>query len=166
MFDAILVSGVDSAGVGRHRWLFWILTAVTLATRWWHLLSESARALDLGSLTPTVLWLATAIGISITQFFRQRDVGLDTILGAIVTYLLAAVAFAVLFQIMEVQKPGSFARLSDTAAGDRVRLVASMIYFSLVCITTLGFGDVFGQLYLAVLIVRLVGLHLASEANA
>ena len=115
MFDAILVSGVDSAGVGRHRWLFWILTAVTLATRWWHLLSESARALDLG-------------------------------------------------------------------AGARVRLVASMIYLSLVYITTLGFGDVvpgsdlakpiaalegmFGQLYLAVLIARLVGLHLASEANA
>jgi hypothetical protein len=54
-----------------------------------------------------------------------------------------------------------------------------MMYFSLVCITTIGFGDimplsniarplaalegVFGQLYLAVMIARLVGLHVAHE---
>ena len=54
-----------------------------------------------------------------------------------------------------------------------------MLYFSLVCITTMGYGDivpvsnlarplavlegVFGQLYLAVMIARLVGLHIASS---
>jgi hypothetical protein len=56
-----------------------------------------------------------------------------------------------------------------------------MMYFSLVSITTMGFGDivpvsglarplvvlegVFGQLYLAVMIARLVGLHLVSSRN-
>ena len=56
-----------------------------------------------------------------------------------------------------------------------------MLYFSFVCITTMGYGDivpvsdiarplavlegVFGQLYLAVMIARLVGLHIASSHN-
>ena len=56
------------------------------------------------------------------------------------------------------------------------------MYFSLVCITTMGFGDmvpvsnlarplvvlegVFGQFYLAVMIARLVGLHIARGDSA
>jgi hypothetical protein len=65
-------------------------------------------------------------------------------------------------------------------AGDnRQELSNSMVYFSLICITTMGFGDivpisslarpvaalegVFGQLYIAVMIARLVGLHIARS---
>jgi hypothetical protein len=56
-----------------------------------------------------------------------------------------------------------------------------MLYFSFVCITTMGYGDivplsdiarplavlegVFGQLYLAVMIARLVGLHIATSRD-
>ena len=56
-----------------------------------------------------------------------------------------------------------------------------MLYFSLVCLTTMGFGDiaplsdlarslsvlegVFGQLYLAVMIARLVGLHITRSTS-
>jgi hypothetical protein len=56
-----------------------------------------------------------------------------------------------------------------------------MLYFSLVCITTMGYGDivpvaplarslsviegVFGQLYLAVMIARLVGLHISRDTT-
>ncbi|MBW2404029.1 MAG: two pore domain potassium channel family protein, partial [Deltaproteobacteria bacterium] len=63
----------------------------------------------------------------------------------------------------------------------RAELGSSMLYFSLVNITTLGYGDivpvsklarplaalegVFGQLYLAVMIARLVGLHIVHSRN-
>jgi len=105
----------------------------------------------------------------------------DTILGAVVTYLLAAVAFTMVFQIIELQNPGSFSGIPADANNHRTDLATSMMYFSLVCITTMGYGDVvpvsaiarplavlegvFGQFYLAVMIARLVGLHLASSRN-
>ena len=57
-----------------------------------------------------------------------------------------------------------------------------MIYFSFVTMTTLGYGDimpvsrmaknlalleaVWGQTYLAVLVARLVGLHLSSSSRS
>ena len=87
-----------------------------------------------------------------------------------------------LFQVIELQSPGSFRGLADNIHQDRTALSDTMMYFSLVCMTTIGYGDivpvsdvarplaviegVFGQLYLAVMIARLVGLHIASERNS
>jgi hypothetical protein len=180
VFDAILLAGVYSVGPGKHRWPFLVLTVVTLAVRWGEHLS-GVPALDVGALSITVLWLAYAVSIIIGHLFQRRDVTVDTILGSIVAYLLIAVGFTLGFEIIELQNPGSFSGLADGGAGDRAKLGSSMMYFSLVCITTMGFGDVvpvsniarplavlegvFGQLYLAVMIARLVGLHIAGAGG-
>ena len=181
IFDLILLAGVYSAGPGRHRWPFLVLTVVTLAVRWGELLS-GVRGLDVTALGLTVIWICYALSIIVAHLFQRRDVDVDTILGAVVTYLLAAVAFAMVFQIIEMQSAGSFSGLSDAIEEDRAELGNSMLYFSLVCITTMGFGEVvpvsslarpiavlegvFGQLYLAVMIARLVGLHVASGQDS
>ncbi len=181
MFDAILLAGVYSVGPGRQRWPFLALTVVTLAVRWGELLS-GVRGLDVSALGITAVWIAYAVSIIIGHLFRRRDVTVDTILGAVVTYLLAAVAFNMVFQIIELGSPGSFSGLPDGIPQDRAALSDAMMYFSLVCITTMGYGDVvpvselarplavvegvFGQLYLAVMIARLVGLHLATERRS
>lgn len=178
IFDLILLAGVRSVGPGRHRWPFLLLTAVTLAVRWGELLS-GVRGLDLTALWLTVVWIFYAISILVTHLFQQRNVTVDTILGAMVTYLLAAVAFSMLFQIIEIGSPGAFRGLPDTVHDDHPEMGNSLLYFSLVCITTMGYGDivpasnlarplavlegVFGQLYLAVMIARLVGIHAASS---
>lgn len=175
-FDAILLAGVYSAGPGRHRWPFLVLTVVTLAVRWGEHLS-GVPALDVSALFITVLWLVYAVTIIMAHLFQRRDVTGDTILGAIVVYLLVAVAFTMVFEIMELRNPGSFSGLPEAADQHRAELGSSMLYFSLVCITTMGYGDilpisnlarplsvlegVFGQLYVAVMIARLVGLHVA-----
>ena len=177
-FDAILLAGVYSVGAGRHRWPFLMLTAVTLAIRWGEHFS-GVGALDVGALFITVLWLVYAVSIIIANLFQRRDVTIDTILGAVVAYLLVAVAFTLVFEIMELRHPGSFSGVPDNATDHRAELGSSMMYFSLVCITTMGYGDilpvsslarplavlegVFGQLYLAVMIARLVGLHLVGS---
>jgi hypothetical protein len=180
VFDAILLAGVYSVGPGKHRWPFLILTVVTLAVRWGEHLS-GVPALDASALSITVLWLAYAVSIIIGHLFQRRDVTVDTILGSIVAYLLVAVAFTLGFEIIELQNPGSFSGITDHPSLHRRDLSSSMMYFSLVCITTMGFGDVvpmssiarplavlegvFGQLYLAVMIARLVGLHIAGTRD-
>jgi len=179
-FDTILLAGVYSVGAGKHRWPFLALTIVTLGVRWEEHLS-GVGAVDVGALVITVLWLVYAVSILIGHLFQRTDVTVDTILGAIVTYLLVAVAFTMMFEIMELQHPGSFSGVPDSADSHRAELGSSMMYFSLVCITTMGYGDivpvssfarplavlegVFGQLYLAVMIARLVGLHLVHARD-
>ena len=91
------------------------------------------------------------------------------------------VAFTLTFEIIELRNPGSFTGLPEAASTNRGELGAAMMYFSLVCISTMGFGDitpvseiarpmavlegVIGQLYLAVMIARLVGLHIAGSRD-
>ena len=177
LFDLILLAGVYSVGPSRHRTTFLALTAVTLAVRWGELLS-GVRGLDIGALALTVLWLFYAVSIIVAHLFRRTDVTVDTILGAVVTYLLIAVAFSQLFIVLELLDRASFSGLSDGTLQDRLELSDALLYFSFVCMTTMGYGDivpvsniarslsvlegVVGQLYLAVMIARLVGLHLAS----
>jgi len=180
IFDGILIAGVYSVGPGKHRWPFLVLTVATLSIRWGEHLS-GAPQLDVGALSITVLWLIYADAIIIGHLFKRRDVTVDTILGAMVAYLLVAVAFTLVFELIEIQRPGSFSGLADGPALNRQELTGSMMYLSLVCITTMGFGDivpvsdlarpltvlegVFGQLYLAVMIARLVGLHIAGRRD-
>jgi len=180
IFDGILIAGVYSVGPTKNRWPFLVLTVATLGVRWGEKLS-GAPQLDLGALSISVVWLIYADSIIIAHLFKRRDVTVDTILGAMVAYLLVAVAFTFVFEIIEIQNPGSFSGLADGAALNRSELTNSMMYLSLVCITTMGFGDivpvsdiarplavlegVFGQLYLAVMIARLVGLHIAGTRD-
>jgi len=85
--------------------------------------------------------------------------------------------WAFVYSVLESIHPGSFATGEGQIEGGR-RLY---IYYSFVTITTLGYGDitpttdlastfsfleaVIGQLYLAVLIARLVGVHIAQSMN-
>jgi len=180
VFDLILLGGVYSVGHVKHHWSFLVLTAVTLAVRWGEHLS-GAPQLDTGALLITAAWIAYAVSIIIGHLFQRRDVTIDTILGSIVVYLLVAVAFTMVFEVIEITNPGSFSGVPDHAGAHRAELGTAMMYFSLVCITTMGYGDIvpissiarplavlegaFGQLYLAVMIARLVGLHIAGGSR-
>jgi hypothetical protein len=180
LFDLVLLAGVYSIGLGAQRWPFIALMVLTLGLRWGELLS-GYKALDTTAAVLSVTWLAYAIALLISHLFQRREVDLDTILGAMIAYLLAAVAFSMIFQIIEVQSPGSFIGFPNVESGVEGDLASTTMYFSLVCLTTMGFGDilpvsaiarpiaviegVFGQLYLAVMIARLVGLHIARSSR-
>jgi len=129
------------------------------------------------------LFLCVTVVALVSRLFIVKSVTLDTISAAICAYLLMGVAWAFAFAMVEMRHPGSFsATLLQRTPGSIAPLLASLhkfIYFSFVCLTTTGFGDiapisdgartlavmesVFGQLYLAILIARLVGLEVAQS---
>jgi len=110
---------------------------------------------------------------------RSQNVTLELIFGAINIYLMVGLAFAFMFGLIEHLQPGSFAGLAEKMnAPDSI---LNFIYFSFITLTTLGYGDitpltpyattasfteaVFGQLYLAILVARLVGLYIARRGE-
>jgi voltage-gated potassium channel len=147
------------------------------------LVFTSNPTVEVAGAISSCLFLAVTVIALVSRLFIVKSVTLDTISAAICAYLLMAVAFAYSFAVVELQNPGSFsASLFQRHAGNLVPLIASLhnfIYYSFVCLTTTGFGDiapisegarslsvmesVFGQLYVAILIARLVSLEVAQS---
>jgi Ion channel len=129
------------------------------------------------------LFLAVTVVALVSRLFIVKSVTLDTISASICAYLLMGVSFAYAFAVVELQNPGAFsAALFQRQAGHIAPLISSLhsfIYYSFVCLTTTGFGDiapvsegarslsvmesVLGQLYMAILIARLVGLEVSQS---
>lgn len=122
-------------------------------------------------------WAAALI---LRNIFQQRQVDRDAVFGAVTGYLLAAGGWGNLYALCELVAPGSFhvsAALAPAFADPQTHN-ALFIYFSMVTITTVGFGDftpvqgpvtvfvmlemVFGQFYIAVVVAQLVGIRLAQ----
>ncbi len=109
-------------------------------------------------------------------FRHEGDVTGNVLCGAVSIYLLLGFVWAFGYALIERLEPGSI-RGSAEGPLDLQQLIG----FSFVTLTTLGYGDVVpvtqrartlataeaiaGQLYLAVLVARLVGLHLAQRIN-
>ena len=124
-----------------------------------------------------IAFIAFLVIIILSFIFREKKVTINVIYGSIVVYLLIAIMWAFVYSVLESIQPGSFAiGEGQIEAGRRL-----YIYYSFVTITTLGYGDitpttdlansisfleaVTGQLYIAILIARLVGIHIAQSMN-
>jgi hypothetical protein len=124
----------------------------------------------------SVLVFYVFIIVNILSFiFRQKEMTRDLIVGAAVVYLLMAEAWARVYQILETLNPGSFAMPDGNLQNSQL----IFDYYSLVTITTLGYGDVtpltsvasslstleavVGQLYLVITVAWLVGMHVSQS---
>ena len=129
------------------------------------------------SITAFMWWVSLLLLRDILM--RSHRVTLDLLLGSVNIYLMVTVGFAYAYTLIEVLHSGSFAGLEVN-----IRELGSSIpflYFSFVTVTTLGYGDVvpltpvaktlsysqavFGQLYLAILVARLVSMYV-RESNS
>jgi hypothetical protein len=131
-------------------------------------------------LVPVVFLVFTVVTILQTIFVARR-VSADAINGALGGYLLIALAFGHLYCLAESLRPGSFHMASHFAplVQHEDRRHAVLTYFSLITLTTLGYGDitpqsapartltwmeaVVGQFYVAVIIAQLIGLKVSSS---
>src|SRR5271166_3778720 len=178
-YSLMLTSGVAIAW-GR-RWLFLLsfcVASATLAVRWMAFFTPT-RTLQVWS----GAWSLTAIMVIalvlLTQVFRAGPVNSYRVQGAIAVYLLFGAGWAHAYHLTAILHPGSF----NAPAGD-MNSPLDWTYFSFVTLSTVGYGDVTpvrpiarmlavgealtGQLYLAVLIARLVAMEVItwqSKAN-
>jgi hypothetical protein len=164
-----LIAAVLALDAGPVRRIALGVLALALVTR------PAAAWLDQESLSVASLavWGAVALGAvaSALRFaLRGQFVGGEQIFAALSAYLLAGLFFGVLYLVIEQVAPGSLS-VGGSAADGEMRM-ATTIYFSFVTLASLGYGDVLplsdparglavlevvgGQLYLAVMVARLV----------
>ena len=133
-----------------------------------------SRVVDVAILVGACAFFAYVTTLITWDIFQRSSVSLNTVIGAICVYVLIGVLWGTLYAIVDVLDPAAF-----PAAATDSELLARFVYFSMVTLTTLGYGDIvplsalarglaiveatIGQVYLTVLVARLVGLHLSQQ---
>ena len=179
LYDDVAASIVAVAGATiawRNRRLFLLtslVVVVAIALRsaiWWrptHTLKLLSASTGLGAIiriTVVLLW----------QVFRSGPVTGMRVQGAIAAYLCLGFAWAHAYHVVALVDPGAF-----NAAGSELSAAIHWINFSFGTLTTLGYQGIVpadpvahtlssaeavtGQLYLAVLVARLVSMHVSFE---
>jgi len=147
-----------------------IIVGVTLRLK-----SPSVLDLNLFAGAWLVVGITFAWAVARATFASGR-ITYHRVLGAVLFYLMVAVIFAALFMFLGTLVPNAF---SGMKIEDDPALASQLIYFSFSSMTTAGYGDVapihplarslcnleaiFGQLYPATLLARLMTLELAHR---
>jgi len=132
-------------------------------------------------LTATLLFYGSVTCASmLTLFGHQARVTRDTLFQAISVYLLMGMIGALAYALLELASPGSFKFTQDLAGIDA--RFERFLGFSFTTLTTLGYGNiapatpradamttlqaVCGQIYLAIVIARLVSIQVGQNAKS
>ncbi len=175
---AILVYGVMvSSRTKKHFVISASLASVFLLCGWMALIASNEFLELISSIFGAVYFSYVAV-ILLQDIFRQGErVSMNMIYSSICVYLLIGLVFAFFYLAISIVQPGSFSEPAFMADGEQAQLYG-FIYFSFVTLSTLGYGDVspnaiqvaafvymeaiIGQLYLTILIARLVGLQISQ----
>jgi hypothetical protein len=174
LLGASLVAAVLSVELGRRmRWLL-VLTAGFVLFRIAHPLLGIDALLSISQVLWMCAFVATTVLTAEHAFQRGHEVS-ERLFAALDAYLLAGFAFGVAYWLLERGLPGSF--------GSEIAMLSPQdaIYLSFFTLTTLGLGNVVpangpakglmifeaiaGQVYMTVLIARLVSLYSGGDAR-
>jgi hypothetical protein len=174
--------------VGHYRRLPYLTLALGIADLALSALSYARESWPLDLLTRIVdlaFWGVLLCTMLASVLRAERVTGIK-IYSAIAVYLMIGFAWAGLYALVDLLQPGSFSgpALNMTPGYEpylQLYDTATSIYLSFVTLTTLGFGDVtpttvpartlvwvealVGQLYLAVLVARLVSLQITHAGS-
>ncbi|MFO0842703.1 MAG: potassium channel family protein [Gemmataceae bacterium] len=133
------------------------------------------------------LFLAPFLGYMIWVMFRvifdSQQVTFNTVCASLCIYLLLGIVWSLAYSLVDVLDPAAFTRATpEGSQPTQLRIGRGdtrALYFSFATLTTLGYGDIVptspicrmlaifeaiaGQLYLAVMVARLVGMHIVHS---
>src|SRR5512141_3157653 len=151
-----------------------LLATLTLPDPW----HRRAEFIETASLLPLLGLLAVGI---LGFVFRSRRLSIDGIFATVAVYLLVALMFAQLYLLLLAANPHGFSLPVAAAERSPHLLQSDMLYFSLVTLATVGYGDILpqsevarmlamleavaGQFYVAVVVAVFVGMYAAQHAD-
>lgn len=173
-----LVAAVASIENRGDRYLLLGILAIGFVLRLGAFWVEPAALMPASFAIWTVVALLTAVA-DLRYALRATRVDSEHVYSALSAYLLAGIFFGVAYWILEGTWPGSLVSAGGAVTGGFS--LHNAMYFSFVTLATLGYGDIVprsdvarslaiieavaGQLYLAVLVARLVSIHVGSRAT-
>ena len=167
---------------GRERTVAFTAAAAALALIWLRYLPipiETLLLLEVANHFLQVAFFGFAVVVILRNMLEAEALTGDDVLGTVCGYLLGAGVWANLYAITAIFVPDAFTVSSDLKelSGEHGR-TALFNYFSVMTLTTVGYGDItparppatalamleaiFGQFYIAVVVAELVGLRLAQ----
>ena len=153
--------------------VLWIIEILRPDLKW----VNASRVLFFLILTLEVLWSISK------HVFTAKDICTENRLyGAVCLYLFCGIFFANVFVMVNVIQPHSYSCNSVICRDDdddKFVQAGMHLYYSFITLTTVGYGDIvpetpfagmvaaleaiFGQMYVAIVVARLVGLHLLDS---
>ncbi len=174
LFAAILISGLWAVSRRRGVFLAALLVAVPALVFGWLAPVTGSDLLRPLSRIFLIIFLSITLMALLSYIVKAKEVSADIIMGASSSYFLIGLLWAFLFSLIETFAPGSF-----HFPESQMDKESQFIYYSLITLTTVGYGDitpasttaryyaaleaVTGQLYLAVLVAGLVGLRISQQ---
>jgi len=157
---AVLIVSVIMVAALLVRWASWLFPTADLAV--WREIS-------------TLVTLVALCCVVLALVLRRGPITTRRIEGAIAVYLLLGFSWAQAYELVALWHPGAFTGAVDGRGS------LPWTYYSFVTLTTMGYGDIMpvhplaragavlealtGQLYLAILLARLVSLELQSRRD-
>jgi Ion channel len=157
---AVLIVSVIMVAALLVRWASWLFPTADLAV--WREIS-------------TLVTLVALCCVVLALVLRRGPITTRRIEGAIAVYLLLGFSWAQAYELVALWHPGAFTGAVDGRGS------LPWTYYSFVTLTTMGYGDIMpvhplaragavlealtGQLYLAIMLARLVSLELQSRRD-
>jgi len=182
VFSVILIASAYAVSHQRKVLIAAVILALPTFGFWWTVRATETPIIIFVGLALSVVFFLFIIFVLLRNIVRSDEVSVGTIYGVMSVYLLMGVAWAFVYAMVEMVTPGAFdfgalaVTESSSATHGELRFFG---YYSLVTLSTLGYGDitpvtplarslsaleaVAGQLYIAVLIAFMVGTHIAQK---
>jgi len=185
LFMTLLVGTVVSVSKGRAWAVFALLLALPAAALWFVSFAVASAGVEVTRHLLLVVFLAYVIWVMLRAIFDSRQVTFNTVCASLCIYLLLGLLWALAYSVIDMLDPAAFTCTVGAGKHPGWMLVGrgetAVLYFSFATLTTLGYGDIVptspisrmlasieaitGQLYLAVLVARLVGMHIAHSMS-
>jgi len=172
-FLITILAGIRLCAKARYHYLYYAIGAITVLSVIAEFFFPSQRLLQLIRTCGSALFFGLLLRITMGNLLRGDKVDRDVIYGAVAGYLLLAFAGGAVFELLHHTVPGAF-RFDAPQSGD-----FQFYYFSLVGVSTVGFGDIVpanpmtqsitmlinisGQLYLAIVMAMFVGKYMNQK---
>ena len=175
LVSLMLVSGAAAvADRSRTMLIVSVITVPALLVRWTSWLFPTAD-LAVWREISTLATLVVLCCVVLALVLRRGPITARRIQGAIAVYLLLGFIWAQAYELVTLWHPGAFTGAVDGSGS------LPWTYYSFVTLTTMGYGDIMpvhplaravavlealtGQLYLAIMLARLVSLELQSRRD-